>query len=58
MQTDNRTDQEIKIAELELRIKRLETDLAGLRANYYKTPLPVYEPIPYYFHPDFKLKAM
>lgn len=51
------TDQEIMIEELELRIKRLETDLAVLKDNYYKTPLPVYEPIPYYFHPDFKLNA-
>lgn len=49
------TQQEIKIAELELRINRLETDLAAIRANYYKTALPIYEPIPYYFHPNFKM---
>ncbi len=49
------TDSEIKFAELELRISRLENDLAMLRANVYGTAKPVYEPIPYYLHPDFKM---
>lgn len=44
-----------KIAELELRIQRLEQDLSALRSNFNGTPKTDYEPIPSYFPPDFKI---
>jgi hypothetical protein len=44
-----------KIMSLELRVKRLEVDLATLRALFHGTGLPTYESIPYYLHPDYKI---
>ena len=47
----------ITIEILERRINILEKDLAMLMANYYKTPLVQYEPIPYWLNPNFKLPS-
>lgn len=44
-----------RVQNLENRVARLESDLATLKKNHNTTPLNIYESIPYYFNPDFKL---